>query len=238
MRAWARSSVRRVASVGWAVRTSSSETSARRSRARRRAAPRRAARRLRRAIRAVPRSSLGVLAPAAQPVVLLGGVGELEVQAEGAQHATLVVGRERPDGLAHIAGSPTSRERRAAARIRSSAARNASPSCSTRTLPSSEPSSRTSRRSGPERLLVAAMVGHRLGYLRRLCAAGREKRAKVGAARRSSCSVRSLCSPRGRPARSSAAFARVGECLARRLLRIVAGERGAVRCCVGGLDAA
>ena len=42
-----------------------------------------------------------VLAPPADAVVLLGRVRELEVEREGAQHLRLVVGLERPDGLAH-----------------------------------------------------------------------------------------------------------------------------------------
>ncbi len=42
-----------------------------------------------------------VLAPPAQPVVLLGGVRELEVDAEGPQHPRLALGGERTHGLAH-----------------------------------------------------------------------------------------------------------------------------------------
>ena len=42
-----------------------------------------------------------VLAAAADAVVLLGRVRELEVQREGAEHLRLVVGLERADGLAH-----------------------------------------------------------------------------------------------------------------------------------------
>ena len=45
-----------------------------------------------------------VLAAAADAVVLLGGVRELEVERERAQHLRLVVGRERAHGLANDRG--------------------------------------------------------------------------------------------------------------------------------------
>ena len=80
--------------------TSSSETSAERVRS----SSSGTARELRERLleRLARRASLvRVLAPAPHAMVLLGGVRELEVEREGAQHRRLVAGGQRTHGLAH-----------------------------------------------------------------------------------------------------------------------------------------
>jgi hypothetical protein len=94
-------------------------------------------------------AACGLLAPAPQPVVLLGDVRELEVQAERAQDERLLVAaqlRDRPLDLAHLAASARGRAPRAARARRSSS--SFGPTCSTSTCPRIVPSRRTSRRSG------------------------------------------------------------------------------------------
>ena len=87
-----------------------------------------------------------ILAAAAESVVLLGEVRELEVEPEGAQHERLLLGGERRRRAGDRAVGP--RRVRASRLIASTSSRSHSPSCSTSTVPRIVPSTRTSRRSG------------------------------------------------------------------------------------------
>ena len=121
--------VRRVASVGCAVRTSSSERRRAAGRGARRPTPPRSS-----CANASSSDSRGrlllvlVLAPPAQPVMLLGQVRELEVEGERAEHFGLPLEREGGDGRGELgprraasARARLSRERCGSARRRRAA---------------------------------------------------------------------------------------------------------------------
>ena len=149
IRTCARRRVRLVASVGWAVSTSSSDTPPSR---RRSVSPgtdasqpecllERLARRL---------CLLGVLAPPAQAVVLLGGVRELEVERERAQHRPLALGRQRR--APPRARPPRRRARASGGRLPGSVPRRrGTPRPPARPAPgrAAIPATGRSRRSGP-----------------------------------------------------------------------------------------
>ena len=91
-----------------------------------------------------------VLATAPQTVVLLGEVRELEVRAEGAQDERLLVEIEAGDDALHLGPLALASGRAGAPGEEADAlllVEQLLPSCSTRTRPSTSPSSRTSRRS-------------------------------------------------------------------------------------------
>ena len=117
-----------------------------------------------------------VLAPPAQPMVLLGEVRELEVEAERAQDERLR-SRRRAGRVDGADGAPSRRAERASRRICSTSSRSQGPSCSTSTVPRIVPSKRTSRRSG------AAVSRHGLQPLR---VRARAPRGGVRVGRRSS----------------------------------------------------
>ena len=155
MRSCAAARVRRVASVGCAVSTSSSETAGARRASSAGSTPlRRAARTPRRATRAGPAPRARSWRRRRTRWCCSAEVDELEVEGERAQHAPALESSAATTSLARSPASPLARLARRRARAPRRRA-GSSPSCSTSTCPSTSPSRRTSRRRGASRRLRA-----------------------------------------------------------------------------------